>query len=224
MAEDWMTLAETPVRTGRKGSVKHLVASDERALAWLAQHSVLEVHAWHSRAHSLTMPDWVVFDLDPAEGKGIEQALEVAQVLRGMFDRLGLPSIPKTSGKRGLHIYVPLAKGHTYDDAQSFALQVGDAVAKQMKSVTLERSISQRRGRLYFDCMQNGYGKTIVAPYSLRGIGGAPVAAPLKWDEVKPGLDPTRFNLRTMPERLREVGDLFAPALKQGVRLPRYGK
>jgi bifunctional non-homologous end joining protein LigD len=72
--------------------------------------------------------------------------------------------------------------------------------------------------------MQNGYGKTIVAPYSLRGIAGAPVAAPLKWDEVRPGLDPAQFNLRTMPERLREVGDLFAPALKQGVRLPRYGK
>lgn len=224
MAEDWMTLAETPVSTGRKRSVKHLVATDRRALAWLAQHSVLELHAWHSRAHSLTMPDWVLFDLDPAEGRDISQAIEVAQVLRGMFDRLGLPSLPKTSGKRGLHIYLPLARGHTYDDAQSFALQVGKTVAGQMKSVTLERSLSQRRGRLYFDCMQNGYGKTVVAPYSPRGAPGAPVAAPLRWDEVKEGLDPGAFNLRTMPERLREVGDLFAPVLKQGVRLPRYGK
>ena len=183
---------------------------------------MLELHAWHSRTTGLTQPDWVLFDLDPAEGADIAQAIEVAQVLRGMFERLGLPSIPKTTGKRGLHIYVPLAAGHTYDDAQSFALQVGETVAKQLESVTLERSLAQRRGRLYFDCMQNGYGKTAIAPYSPRGARGAPVATPLRWDEVEPGLDPKRFDLRSVPERLAKVGELFAPVLTQGVRLPRY--
>jgi bifunctional non-homologous end joining protein LigD len=164
----------------------------------------------------------VVFDLDPAEGETIEQALEVAAVLHGMFERLGLPSVPKTTGKRGLHIFVPLQKGHTYEDAEAFALQVGETVAKQLKNVTLERSLSARRGRLYFDCLQNAYGKTVVAPYSLRGVDGAPVSTPLRWSEVRPGLDPKAFNLRTMPERLRKMGDLFAPARQQGVRLPRY--
>ncbi|MGZ6141705.1 MAG: DNA ligase D, partial [Myxococcales bacterium] len=218
-AEEWMTLVETPARTKAKG-VKHLVADSVDALRWLAQNSVLEIHAWHSRARSLTQPDWVVFDLDPAEG--IEEAIEVAQILQGMFERLGLPSVPKTSGKRGLHVYVPLAKGHTFEDAQAFALKVGEAVAKQVPTVTLERSLSRRRGRLYFDCMQNAYGKTVIAPYSLRGIRGATVAAPLKWSEVEKGLDPAKLNLRTMPARLREQGDLFAPALTQGVRLPRF--
>ena len=221
MAEDWMRTVETPART-KKGAVRHFIADSPRALRWLAQNSVLEIHAWHSRAQSLTQPDWVVFDLDPAKGETIEQAVEVAAVLQGMFERLGLPSIPKTTGKRGLHILVPLAKGHTYEDAASFALQVGETVAKQLKNVTLERSLSARRGRLYFDCMQNAYGKTVIAPYSLRGVDGAPVSAPLRWSEVKPGLDPRQLNLRTMPQRLREVGDLFAPALTQGVRLPRY--
>jgi bifunctional non-homologous end joining protein LigD len=221
MAEEWMRTVETPART-KKGSVRHLIADGPRALRWLAQNSVLEIHAWHSRAESLTQPDWVVFDLDPAEGETIEQAVEVAQVLHGMFERLGLPSIPKTTGKRGLHIFVPLAKGHTYEDAESFALQVGETVARQLKNVTLERSRAARRGRLYFDCMQNGYGKTVVAAYSLRGAPGAPVSTPLRWSEVKPGLQPGQLNLRTMPARLREVGDLFAPALTQGVRLPHY--
>lgn len=221
MAEEWMRVVETPARTRNK-PVRHLVADGRRALRWLAQNSVLEIHAWHSRASTLTQPDWVVFDLDPAEGETIEQALEVAVVLDGMFERLGLPSVPKTTGKRGLHILVPLAKGHTYEDAQSFALQVGQTVAKQLKNVTLERSLSARKGRLYFDCMQNAYGKTVIAPYSPRGVAGAPVSTPLRWSEVRPGLDPRRFNLRTMPARLREVGDLFAPALLQGVRLPRY--
>ena len=221
MAEDWLRTVETPART-KKGTVRHLIADSPRALRWLAQNSVLEIHAWHSRAESLTQPDWVVFDLDPAEGETIEQAIEVAAVLQGMFERLGLPSIPKTTGKRGLHILVPLAKGHTYEDAESFALQVGETVAKQLKNVTLERSRAARRGRLYFDCMQNAYGKTVVAPYSLRGVDGAPVSAPLRWSEVKPGLDPRQLNLKTMSQRLREMGDLFAPALTQGVRLPRY--
>jgi bifunctional non-homologous end joining protein LigD len=217
--EDWMAVAETPAR-GK--TVTHLVADSERALHWLAQNSVLELHTWHSRAQSLTQPDWVVFDLDPAEGRGIDQAIEVALLLRGMFDRLALPCVPKTSGKRGLHLHIPLAKGHTFDDAQAFAIQVGETVAKQLPQVTLERSLSQRHGRLYFDCMQNAYGKTVIAPYSPRGVEGAPVSAPLRWEEIDDKLDPSRFNLRTMPERLEQVGDLFEPALKNGVRLPRY--
>jgi bifunctional non-homologous end joining protein LigD len=221
MEEDWMRVVSTPART-KKGVVRHLVVDSPRGLRWLAQNSVLEIHIWHSRVQSLTQPDWVVFDLDPAEGETIEQAVGVAEVLHGMFERLGLPSVPKTTGKRGLHVFVPLAPGHTYEDAQSFALQVGETVAKQLKNVTLERSLAARRGRLYFDCMQNAYGKTVIAPYSLRGVPGAPVSAPLRWSEVRPGLDPRQFNLRTMPQRLQETGDLFAPALTQGVRLPRY--
>src|SRR5437660_309982 len=167
-AEPWMTVVDTPSGTGRP--VRHLVADRPETLRWLAQHAALELHPWHSRAQSLTMPDWVVFDLDPAEGKTIEQAIEVAQILQGMFERLGIPSVPKTTGKRGLHVFVPLAPGHTYDDAQAFALSVGETVAKKMPDVTLERSTSRRKGRLYFDCMQNGSGKTVVAAYSLRGL------------------------------------------------------
>jgi bifunctional non-homologous end joining protein LigD len=139
-----------------------------------------------------------------------------------MFEQLRLVSFPKTTGKRGLHLLVPLAPGHTYEDAQTFALRVAQTVAQQMPEVTLERSRARRGGRLYLDCLQNGQGKTIVAPYSPRGVDGAPVSAPLRWSEVRPGLDPRVFNLRTMPARLEQVGDLFAPALENGVRLPRF--
>ena len=216
----WMHVAETPSNTRGK-PIAHLVADRPETLRWLAQYSVLEIHPWHSREGSLQSPDWVVFDLDPADGQGIEQTIEVAQALRGMFDRLGLPSLPKTSGKRGLHIYVPLAPGHTYEDSLSFALEVGGAVTKLLPQTTLERAKKDRHGRLYLDCLQNGYGKTLVAAYSPRPIDGAHVSAPLRWSEVTEKLDPSRFTIKTMPARLAEVGDLFAAALEGGVRLPR---
>ena len=179
-AEEWMRIVETPART-KKQPVRHLVADGPRALRWLAQNSVLEIHAWHSRAPTLTQPDWVVFDLDPAEGETIEQALEVARCCTGCSSGSGCPAFPRRPASAACTSSCRWQKGHTYEDAEAFAVQVGETVAKQLKNVTLERSLSARRGRLYFDCMQNAYGKTVVAPYSLRGVDGAPVSTPLRW-------------------------------------------
>ncbi|MBI4011897.1 MAG: DNA ligase D [Candidatus Rokubacteria bacterium] len=218
-APPWMRLAETPTRASRR-RVRHLIADRPEALRWLAQHSVLTIHMWSSRVQDLESPDWVVFDLDPAEGRGIEQAVEAALVLRGLFDRLSLPSVPKTSGQEGLHVFIPLAPGHRHEQAVEFAAYVCAAVARELPGVTVERSPGKRRGRLYLDAYQNGYGKTVAAPYSPRARDGAPVSAPLRWSEVTPRLDPLRYTIRTMPGRLDKVGDLFDPALRNGVRLP----
>jgi bifunctional non-homologous end joining protein LigD len=218
-APPWLRRVETPTRTSRR-IVRHLVADRPEALRWLAQRSVLTIHLWSSRAGSLESPDWVVFDLDPDERRGIGQVVAAALVLRNFFERLGLPSVPKTSGKRGLHVLVPLAPGHTHEQAVEFAEWVTSRVAQLMDDVTVERTPGKRRGRLYLDAYQNGYGKTIVAPYSPRALDGAPVSAPLAWSEVTPRLDPARFSIRTMPKRLEDVGDLFEPALRGGVALP----
>jgi bifunctional non-homologous end joining protein LigD len=217
----WMRTVATPTST-QSGSAEHLVADSPTALAWLAQRATLTVHMWPSRAGSLDQPDWVIFDLDPGEGSDVQQAIPVAQALHRLFEQLSLPSVPKTTGKRGLHVLVPLQPGHTHQDAIDFALQIGQAITSVVKEATLERAIAKRQGRLYLDCLQNGYGKTIVAPYSPRALDGAPVSAPLKWSEVIPGLDVGAFTMATMAERLTKVGDLFAPALDAGVRLPRF--
>ena len=103
---------------------------------------------------------------------------------------------------------------------QGYESAVAYAVASKVGFMTVERSIASRRGRLYLDCMQNGYGKTMVAPYSLRAIDGAPVSAPLKWEEINKKLDPLKFNLRTMPDRLAKVGDLFEAVFKKRAKLP----
>jgi len=217
----WLTVIDTPTRTVRRSTVKHLVVDSPDALRWLAQMSVLTVHMWSSRGESLEEPDWVLFDLDPAKGKGIEQAIEAAIVMRRLLEHLELPSVPKTSGKRGIHVFVPLAPGYSHEAAADFACTIAAGVAAKVPGITVERSLSKRRGRLYLDCMQNGYGKTVVAPYSLRAIDGAPVSAPLQWNEITPKLDPLKFNLRTMPARLAKVGDLFAEVFKNRVKLPK---
>lgn len=215
----WLTVVETPTRT-RRGTARHLVVDRPETLLYLAQHSVLTIHTWASRAGSLESPDWMIFDLDPAKTKGFPQAIEAALVFRALFDTIGLPSFPKTSGKNGLHILVPLQPGYDFDRVTSFACRVSETVAAEVPGITVERTVAKRRGRLYADCLQNGYGKTIVAPYSPRGIDGAPVSAPLEWKEVKPGLDPAAFTIKTMPKRLEKKGDLFAPALREGVAIP----
>ncbi len=219
-APPWVTSIDTPTRTTSHKSVRHLVADNPETLRWLAQMSVLTIHMWASRGASLDEPDWLIFDLDPAKGKGIEQAIDAALILRRLLDNLRLPSLPKTSGKRGIHVLVPLAGGYTHEEANAFACSVGAAVASRVPEFTMERALNKRQGRLYLDCMQNAYGKTIVAPYSLRASDGAPVSAPLKWDEVTKKLDPKKFNLRTMPDRLAKVGDLFARLFEERVKLP----
>jgi bifunctional non-homologous end joining protein LigD len=215
----WITTIETPTRTTTR-NVRHVVVDKPETLRWMAQMSVLTMHMWASRGAALDEPDWLVFDLDPAKGKGIEQAIDAAIIVRGLLDNLRLPSLPKTSGKRGIHVFIPLAGGYTHEEANEFACSISAAVASKVPEFTMERALTKRRGRLYLDCMQNAYGKTVVAPYSLRAIDGAPVSAPLKWEEVTKKLDPKKFNLRTMPDRLAKVGDLFARIFEERVKLP----
>jgi len=219
-APKWATTIETPTRVASRKSVRHLVVDKPETLRWLAQMSVLTIHMWSSRGASLEHPDWLVFDLDPAKGKGIEQAISAAIFMRRLLDNLNVPSVPKTSGKRGIHVFVPLVTGYSHEEVAEFACGIAEAVTHQVPDMTVERSLNNRRGRLYLDCMQNGYGKTMVAPYSLRAIDGAPVSAPLRWEEVTKKLDPKKFNLRTMPNRLAKLGDLFARVFEERVKLP----
>jgi len=217
-APKWATTVEIE---HERRKVRHLIADRPETLEWLANQSALTLHMWSSRLPHLSEPDWVVFDLDPGEN-GWEDLIRVAIALRGMLEHLGLQSLPKTSGKRGMHVLVPIAPGHTHADALNFAVAVARTLEQGMPQIaTTERSIRDRRGRLYVDALQNGMGKTLVVPYSIRALEGAPVSTPLKWQEVTPKLNPIDFNLKTVPARIEDVGDLFAIALSGRQRLPR---
>jgi bifunctional non-homologous end joining protein LigD len=170
---------------------------------------------------ALARPDYVVFDLDPGDRTKWSDVIEAARVLHALLDELALASCVKTSGKRGLHVLVPIAATHTHDEAALFARRVADAVARARPAIaTTERLMSQRKGRLYVDAIQNGRGRLLVMPYSVRALDGAPVSAPLRWSEVVPRLDPSRFTIRTMLRRIASMGDVFADALHGRATLP----
>ena len=137
-----------------------------------------------------------------------------------MFDRLGLPSIPKTSGKRGLHVYLPLGARYPYDQARQFAEIIARLVHNELPDTTSTlRSPSQRRHKVYLDFLQNSRGQSLAAPYSLRPIAGARVSTPLRWREVTKSLDHAQFTMKTIPKRLDKVGDLWKPVLGKGIDL-----
>jgi bifunctional non-homologous end joining protein LigD len=216
----------------RHGNKDRLVCDSLDTLQWLANLAALTLHQWcchvppgtTSRAaidHALARPDYVVLDLDPGDGPW-PHLVEVALAVRTLLDALELQSFVKTSGKRGLHILVPIAPGPTHDEAAGFAERVARAVAKVLPHVaTVERMKERRAGKLYVDFGQNGEGRTIVSPYTIRARDGAVVSTPLAWDEVTDALDPAAFTIRTVLERVDRKGDLFAGILTSKQRLPR---
>ncbi|MGV3619729.1 MAG: DNA ligase D [Archangium sp.] len=201
--------------------VEHIVVNRVETVQWLANQSALTLHKMSSRFATAASPDWVAFDFDPP-GDDWEALVPLAQALRGLLEELKLNGVPKTSGKRGLHVLVPLAPGHTHDDAHDFARDVVHVLAAQFPKLGTDLRVKkERQGRLYLDPEQNGRWKTMVAPYSIRAVEGAPVSTPLEWDEVHTALKPSDFNIKTMEQRLAKVGDLFAPALAGNGHLPK---
>jgi bifunctional non-homologous end joining protein LigD len=150
----------------------------------MANLGSIDLHPWLSRRRSQDSPDWAVIDLDPDESP-FPQVVKVARSLGKLLRGIGLRPYLKTSGASGLHIYIPLGPGHTYEHAVRFCEGVARLVAKAHKDIaTVERVVSQRRGRVYIDFLQNRRGQTIVPPYVVRPVPGARVSAPLDWDEL----------------------------------------
>lgn len=214
-APGWLRTAAFPAtsRTGDTRTIDYALVDDELALLWVVSMGCIDLHTWTSRADLPDRPDWVVFDLDPSDGVGLPEVVEVALLLRQTLELIGLEGYPKTSGSRGLHVLVPITRRHTHADARTFAATIGDALARAHPAlVTTEWTKAKRRGVLV-DSNQNGPGKTTAAVYSVRPRAGAPVSTPLRWDEVVPTLDLAAFTMPAVLDRVARHGDLFAPVL-----------
>jgi bifunctional non-homologous end joining protein LigD len=212
---DWIPRTSQPASTreGEKKIIDYAVVNDDLALMWMANMGCIDLHAWSSRIDKPDRPDWVMFDLDPSEGATFEDVLEVARLVKETLDLLELESCPKTSGSRGIHVLVPVARRHSFSQARDFASIVGNALARAHPGlVTTEWSKAKRKGVLV-DANQNRPGATNAMVYSVRPRAGAPVSTPLRWDEVKSGLDPTGFTMEAVLDRIARHGDPFAGVL-----------
>jgi DNA ligase D len=214
---DWIPTRE--FRTWPRGSkgesrlVDFPLVNSREALLWMVQMHCIDMNAWYSRIDKPDRPDFVLFDLDPTPEVPWSQTIEVALILKSLLDALGLESFPKTSGGKGFHVLVPVDRRSTYEDTRHFAELVAGAIARtHPKLATTEWSKARRRGVL-IDANQNGEGKTIASAYSVRPKPGAPVSAPLTWNEVNGDLRPETFTMPVVLERVQRLGDLYAGVL-----------
>jgi bifunctional non-homologous end joining protein LigD len=202
-----------------KQKITYVLCQDEASLLYLANLGCIELNPWNSRVGSLDKPDYLVIDLDP-EDVPFSKVVEAAVTVRKTLEKVGAECLCKTSGKRGLHVYVPLGARYDYDQAKQFAEIIAHVVHRQLPdSTSVVRSPSQRQHRVYLDFLQNRRAQTLAAPYSVRPYPGATVSTPLKWQEVTKSLDPAKFTTRTMAKRVDKVGDLWEPTLGKGVDL-----
>jgi len=185
----------------------------------MVQLGCVEINPWNSRVQKLAYPDWAVIDLDP-ESIGFDKVIEVARTVHEVCDEWKIPAYPKTSGKTGLHIYIPLGAKYTHEQAKNFAHLIAIETNKRQPTLTsIERMPEKRKHKIYIDFLQNREGQTLAAPYSVRPTPDATVSMPLHWDEVKPGLSPTDFTIKNAKRRLARTGDLWKPVLGKGVDL-----
>jgi len=215
-APDWVR-TERIYSKDTERDIAYLVVDDLEMLRYVANSAALLIHVWASRVSSLERPDWLVLDLDP-KGAPFTDVVKVALALRGILEGLELPSYVKTSGATGLHILLPLDARYTYEQTRNFArLLAVLGVEAEPEISTVNRPLRARGGKVYIDFGQNGHGQTIVAPFSVRPLPGAPASCPLTWREVTARLDPARFNLKTMAVRFETMTDPLTPVLGPGI-------
>jgi bifunctional non-homologous end joining protein LigD len=182
-------------------SVDYIIGGSRKTLLTLVNFGCIAMHVSNSRIDHLDRPDWLAFDLDPADAFG--SAARAALLLRERLQDHGLEAFAKTSGGRGLHVLVPLRRGATQDQVRAYAMGIArELAAEHPKLVTVEARKAKRRAPVYLDVMRNASGQTIVPPFSVRWQPHAPVSMPLSWDEVSPRLNPQLFNIRTAERRM----------------------
>jgi bifunctional non-homologous end joining protein LigD len=201
--------------------IDYIICNDKATLAYLNNLGCIEINPWNSRVKSLDKPDYMIVDIDPGDKNTFEQVIEVANAVKAVLDKAGAESYCKTSGASGLHVFVPVGKKYTYEQVKDFCHLVCTIVQEQLPGfTTLERNLKKRGNKhIYIDYLQNRRGQTISSVYSVRPKPGATVSTPLQWKEVKAGLTPSQFTIKTVHQRLKKQGDLFAGVLGKGVDL-----
>ncbi len=187
--------------------IDYFVCDNLESLLYLANMGTIPLHVWGSRAATLEQPDWCILDLDPKDAP-FAHVVKVARVVKDLCDDIELPAFIKTSGSTGLHVMLPLARLVTYEQARQLGGLLARVVANELPDIaTVTRQVGKRGGRVYLDYVQNGHGRLLVAPFSIRPLPGAPVSMPLAWREVTPKLDIRKFTIKNAPARMKKLGE-----------------
>jgi bifunctional non-homologous end joining protein LigD len=205
----------THPREGGSRQVDFALINSREALLWMVQMNCVDMNAWYSRVDKPHRPDYVVFDLDPPdEPRGFEQAIEVAHLIGGLLDEVGLPGYVKTSGADGIHVLAPIARRATFEQTYAFAEAASRLLEARHPGLVTTEWLKKKRAGVLVDHRQNGWGKTIASVYSVRPKPGAPVSTPLRWEELTSEVRPRDFTMGVALDRVRVHGDLFAPVLE----------
>lgn len=212
---DWIRL-EALWSEGSEREIRYFVLENEEGLAYVANMGAIPLHVWSARMGSLQRPDWCILDLDP-KGAPFSDVVKVARAIHRLCDEVHLPNYVKTSGATGLHVIIPLGARYTHEQSRSLAELLANCVVKHHPDIaTVARQINARDGKVYVDYLQNGHGRLLVAPYSVRPVPGATVSMPLSWGQVNSRLEMSRYTLKTVPAMLaRQKQDPFAKLMTQ---------
>jgi bifunctional non-homologous end joining protein LigD len=217
---EWVETSKIYSKSNKK-YIHYLICNDQATLVYIANLGSIEINPWHSKRNTPEMPDYLMLDLDPGEIP-FQKIVDTALVIKDICDELSIRSYCKTSGARGLHIYIPLAAKYDYDLTKTFAELLANIAHKRLPDITsLERPLAKRKNKIYLDFLQNRMGQTIAAPYCVRPKPQATVSTPLLWNEVNHQLTPQMFTIHTMEQRLKLTGDLWKGVLGKGIDLNR---
>ncbi len=208
----------THPREGGSREVDFPLVNSREALLWMVQFHCIDMNAWYSRVDKPQRPDYVLFDLDPPDGE-FPLAVQAALLVKEALDALELRSYVKTSGADGIHVLVPITRRYGFGKTHEFAEAVSKRLASENPGVITTEWLKKKRVGVLLDYHQNGAGKTIASAYSVRPKEGAPVSTPLRWEELTPRLDPSRWTMEAVLRRVEQEGDLFEPVLRGGQSL-----
>jgi len=207
-APEWVETVEVSFPSGR--TADELCVTEIGSVVWAVQMSTVEFHPWHTRRGAVEHPDELRIDLDPQPGTDLEDAKRAAAVVHEVLDELGWVGWPKTSGNRGIHIYIRIQPDHGFKEVRRAALAFGREVERRIPDLVTTAWWKEERGaKVFLDFNQNAKDRTIAAAYSVRGFPHAPVSAPVTWQEL-PDVETGDFTIATMPARFAELGDVHA--------------
>jgi bifunctional non-homologous end joining protein LigD len=200
---------------GSKGVIDFPMIQDRAALLWVINLGCIDLNQWYATCDDVNTPDYIHFDLDPGPGAGFDRVLETALVVHESLDALKMPSLAKTTGSKGLHIYVPIVRGPEQGEVRTFAHVLAQELARRHPSlITAEYRVARRpRGRVLVDYNQNRWGSTLASVYSVRPRPEATVSTPVTWKEIEIGIRIEDFTVKNVPARVAKLGDLWKPLL-----------